>query len=445
MRRGWLLALLGLLCAGCAIFQSDATRLKTWQDETVAIRGLPFTQPVTLQWVDEDEMRQVLIAEAGDELDPAKVNAERDALAALGAVEPDLDLAKAMLDLYAAQAAGLYSPSHDTLYVSRKLTGFGALIHPTESLLLTTAIVVHELTHALQDQHFGQVLDLMLSLDDEDDVSRALSGTTEGDATVTMLGAYDAVGHGKREVLAESFRDAMLKELDDPKSEIGKEPRLLAVSLVFPYAFGTVIAARRYDAEGNAGLDEEMSDPPLATLHIMFPGTRGPVDFVRLPVESLHVDAGGHRCTPGYTNVAGAVLLRVLFEKSLDADARDQIVRGWRGDRYQLLDCGAHGELLWLTRWDSHASAERFANAYRALAPGIAARTHLSGAAEVVVRDLTALVVTPGLVPRADALLAASTVKSYESFREWVRDRCFPDDACPARESSSLSAPTARW
>ena len=443
MHRGWLLASLGLLCAGCAIFQSDATRLASWQNETVAIRGLPFTQPVHMQWVDEEAMRQVLIAEAGDDLEPAKVTAERDALAALGAIEPDLDLAKAMLDLYAAQAAGLYSPSHDTLYVNRKLTGWSALVNPES--LLTTAIVVHELTHALQDQHFGQVLDLMLSLDDEDDVSRALSGTTEGDATVTMLGAYPGVGHdSKREVLAESFRDAMLKELDDPKSEIGREPRLLAVSLVFPYAFGTVIAARRYDQEGNAGLDHEMSDPPLATLHIMYPSKRGPVDFVRLPEDALRTNASGESCTPGYANVAGAVLLRVLFEKSLDADARDEIVRGWRGDRYVLVDCGAHSELFWLTRWETHAAAERFAAAYRELAPGIAARTKLSGPAQVVVHDLTALVVTPGLAPRADALRSASTVRSYESFRDWVGDRCFPDETCPARDSS-LSAPTARW
>ena len=112
------------------------------------------------------------------------------------------------------------------------------------------------------------------------------------------------------------------------------------------------------------------------------------------------------------------------------------LLAGWRGDRYVRLECGEKWELLWLTRWESQEAAERFAAAYRALAPGIAGRTRLSGPVEVVVRGRAALVVTPGLRPQADELLAHAEVRSFENLESWVASGCFPEDACPAKKET---------
>ncbi|HTO56089.1 MAG TPA: hypothetical protein VMR50_22095 [Myxococcota bacterium] len=428
MRRGFVLALT-LLCTGCAMFKSDRTRLAEWQDEAVSLRGLTFKHGVELSWVDESQMKDVLTDEAEDDLEPKRVAGERDALAAIGVLPPEIDLAKELLTLYASQVAGIYSQRKNTLFVNQGMAG------GLQSLVLGP-IMVHELTHALQDQHFPEVLGLLLNLDDEDDVGRALSGTVEGDATVTMLGALPGVSADQKRIeMAETVRDSMLKQLDDRDSDIGKAPRLLAVSLVFPYAYGTMLAAERWDSAGNAGLDAELEDPPLATLHLLQPGTRGPVDFVRLPGEQIR-RAAGSSCTLDYSNVAGALLLRVLFEDSLAPAKSNALLAGWRGDRYLKLGCGDKWELLWLTRWKSNEAAQRFADAYRALAPGIAARTKLSGPAEVVVRDQTALVVTPGLRARADEWIQKSEVRSYSSFVDWVGGGCFPDEACPTRTNT---------
>jgi len=428
MRRGWVLAA-ALCCASCALFRpepDDATRLAEWQAQASSLRGLMFKRSVELRWVDEVQMKDVLVEEAGHDLEPARVEPQRDALAALGALAPDTDLVVEILALYSSQTAGIYSPKRHTLFVNRsKMGGLQSYV--------TGPIVVHELTHALQDQNFPDVLDLMLGLEHEDDVGRALSGTIEGDATVTMLGAFAGANpETKRLEVAEHLRDEMLKQLDDPESEFGRAPRLLAVSLLFPYAYGTVIAAQRWDEAGNAGLDSELIDPPLATLHILRPQTRGAVEFVRLPAAAL--ERAGAGCTVDYTNVAGAVLLRVLFEKSLPPAERDALLDGWRGDRYAKLACGDRWELVWLTRWSSRESAQRFASAYGALAPEIAARTPLSGPAEIVVRDRTALVVTPGVRAQADALLRGAEIRSYARFVDWVADQCFPDNACPSRD-----------
>ena len=64
-------------------------------------------------------------------------------------------------------------------------------------------------------------------------------------------------------------------------------PRLLRVSLIFPYAHGTVIAARRYTSGGTEGLDRALVDGPVSTQQVLFPESSQAIDFVALPYEQL--------------------------------------------------------------------------------------------------------------------------------------------------------------
>jgi hypothetical protein len=123
--------------------------------------------------------------------------------------------------------------------------------------------------------------------------------------------------------------------------------------------------------------------------------------------------------------------VRVLLESTQKSDALEQLVSAWRGDRFVRLDCGEKWELVWLTRWDSPESAERFAAAYGARAAEIAGRTRLSGPVAFTVSGSSALAVTPGLRDRADELLHASEIRSYGDFRAWLADGCFPEKGCP--------------
>jgi hypothetical protein len=431
VRRALAAALFALLCAGCAAlwpFGDDAKRLAEWQHKTVSLRGLEFERDVTLRWVTRDELPALLREEAGSDLQPERVVDARDSYVALGALAPDVDLEKEMLALYESQVAGLYSPKRNTLFVSDEMRG------PLKSFLLEP-IVVHELTHALQDQHFPETLHLMLDLDGEDDVVRALSGTVEGDASFTMFGASPAGPSAKTVELADLVRDQMLAELAKPDSDVGRAPRLLAVGLVFPYAYGTVAAAELYQAQGNPGLDAALRNPPLSTVQVLHPALRTSIDFIRLPLDELKADPATAACAQGAPNVAGALTLRVLFEPTQKGDALERLVSAWRGDRYVRLDCGDKWELVWLTRWDSAESAQRFAAAYGAQAAGIAGRTKLSGPVVLTVSGSTALAVTPGVRAQTDELLHASEIRSYGDFRAWLADGCFPEKGCPPREA----------
>jgi hypothetical protein len=376
-----------------------------------------------VRWIGRDEFPAILREDAGDQLDPVKTAHVRDGYAALGLLPPDLDLVDELVTLTAREAAGIYSPRSRTLFVVESEGD------PNDPNALTP-VVVHELVHALQHQHFPEPMQLMSALRSQDDVSTALSGLLEGDASLTMFAAMPSAERTLHD--AERARVFLYREAARPGSALALGPRFLAASLIFPYADGTVLAAHHFEAGGNAGLDRALADPPLSSLRVLFPDDTAPVEFVRLPLETLLARLAPTPCSVGSENTAGANALRVLLEAQPSDAAIDPLAAEWSGDRFAQLDCGGKWELVWLTRWRSADAAEAFAARYRTLAPGIAARAPLSGPAEVAVDGRTALVVTPGVRAQTEWLRGASEVRGYGSFADWLRDGCFPESGCPA-------------
>ena len=121
----------------------------------------------------------------------------------------------------------------------------------------------------------------------------------------------------------------------------------------------------------------------------------------------------------------------MLFDEYGAVADGEALVPAWSGDRFAQLDCGDSWELVWLTRWDSAEAARAFASAYRAIADAVAANAKLAGTPTVVVRERSALVLTPALFAQADWLFDASEIRAYASFAEWRRDDCFPESPCP--------------
>jgi hypothetical protein len=430
VRRVWLLLL--VLAAGAAspafFARRDDPRLAAWRTQASALRGLAFEAPVRLDWFGEAEVKDVIREELAGVYTRESARRYRDAYAALGVFPPGLDLLETMLELQSQAIAGMYSPRRRTLYVLESLRDDASGADPGQSL-----IVVHELVHALQHQHFPELLALLTGLRRQDDVVGALSSALEGDATFTMLGVRaDADGaDGRNEETAAFVRDGMLAELEREGGAFAEAPRLLRESLIFPYAHGTPLAARSFARDGSAGLDASLREPPLSTLRVLFPEDADPVEFVRLPVAELVARLGRSACQAGDDNVAGALTLQVLFAEYGAAADGDALLRAWSGDRFAQIDCGETWELVWLMRWDSTEAAQRFATAYRTIADGVAAHAQLAGPPSVVVRERSALVVTPGLLAHADWLLDASEIRAYAGFAEWRADDCFPESPCP--------------
>ena len=107
------------------------------------VRGLPFLSPPNITVVTDAELearfREAIEEEAEDF--PAD-----DALyKLLGLMDPEADLEKLLLDLYGEQVAGFYDGETGEIVVPARQDGL---------TLLQQGTMLHELVHALTDQHF---------------------------------------------------------------------------------------------------------------------------------------------------------------------------------------------------------------------------------------------------------------------------------------------------
>jgi hypothetical protein len=344
----------------------------------------------------------------------------RDAYVALGALPPNFDLVEGLLALYEEQLLGLYSPRKRTMYV---------LAEPTAGY--AAPVVVHEFVHALQHQHFGRTFAVALELRRNDDLVSALGAAMEGDASLTMLGVEVGSPFQRDVPSAERMRTMFRTSLVRPNGVMAQVPVLLRVGLVFPYAEGTVFAARRYVNGGNAALDRTLRNAPISTAELSFPGHDPPVEFLDLPRRALAERLAARGCELGSDNVAGALTLQALFEHHAGPADRETLTRTWRGDRFLQLACGGTWELVWFTRWSSNEAARDFAGRYRAIAVSIGELAPLSGTPRVVVDGKTALVVTPGVLDQVASVLEGTEIRSYRDFEAWFADACFPESPCP--------------
>src|SRR5262249_49794592 len=104
---------------------------------------------------------------------PEDIRAEEIALKKLGLAPADFDLRKMTVDLLTEQAAAFYD------YRRKKL-----FILDTNATLMQRPILVHELAHALADQHFN--LERYLLKGKSDDSGLARMAVMEGQATWLM-------------------------------------------------------------------------------------------------------------------------------------------------------------------------------------------------------------------------------------------------------------------
>ncbi len=414
--------LFAVACAG-VIPWAEPRFVRVWQERASELRELELLDSVGYRRVTRSELPGIVHRELTATYSPDFVERYRDAYAAMGLLPPDLDLLQTLMDMLSDQLVGLYSPHQRALYLVRGMDE--EVGNPSQM------IVIHELVHALQHQHFPATVGLLQGLKHHDDVVLAIGSSVEGDASLTMLASDPSTGLGREMKDALLFQQSMLLDLEDPQGVLAQVPRLLRVSQVFPYAYGTLDAARAYGRGGNRALDAQLRSPPLSTLQVRFPEEDHPVEFVRLPLEALAAQLEPRGCRMGHSNVAGMLTLHV-FLQDYDPDGMHEVlIRDWAGDRFVHIYCPEGWELAWLTRWTEAAAAAEFARRYRAAAAAVAQAAPLSGRPRVIHSGRSTLVISPGLEDQAELILEQSETRSYGSFGEWLADDCFPESPCP--------------
>ena len=309
------------------------------------IRGLPFLSRPKITVVDAAGLRarvEAMLEESFEDLP-----ADESLYKLLGLLPGDADLEAMLVELYGEQVAGFYDGETGEIVVPARETGFS---------LLQQGTLVHELVHALTDQHFGfdDVRRDMIDSERYDEASSLLA-LVEGDATFSELRWVQTLS--QREIgqyIAES--------LGADSGALDRVPQFIIESLLFPYEFGLIFVQSLHSRGGWDAVNQaylEMPDLPGSTEQIITPA-----DFGRdlpIPVEPIPVIVAGYELIT--TSVWGELGFRLMFNQVLGENDSFRAADGWGGDFYHQWFDGSDAALLLVYTGDTADDIEELRTA----------------------------------------------------------------------------------
>jgi hypothetical protein len=341
-----------------------AQRIET---KLVATRGLKFTTRVPLQVMTQADARTALERELHAEYSSDDLARLSRVYAAFGLVPKGTDLERAYLDLYGAQIAGFYDPTGSRMVLVEGAITPDGLTRTLGAMLQRDfageLVLAHELTHALQDQHFG--LDVSRNDLGEDDAELARHAVYEGDAT--LAGFAVVMGSlGRRAALS------LAGQLEGVPGALAREypqiPAAIRETVAFQYVAGVNFVSWAYQRAGWDGVNALLARPPFSTAQILHPEKY----YIRAeyPV-SVRIGGLGPYLGGGWQtaedSTVGEFTTRVLAEQFLPRDRAESVAAGWVGDRLMALSRGDDLALVWLTSWESEKEASEFFSGYAAI------------------------------------------------------------------------------
>jgi hypothetical protein len=320
--------------------------------QMASIRGLPLRQAIDFQVSDRASVRAYAEASLSRQMPAEGWAAYQALLVHTGLIPAGTDLEELVVQLYTEQIAGYYDPARKTFYLADWLPE-----------LLQRGVVAHEVTHALQDQHFG--LERWLAeVSPSEDGSLARAAVAEGDAMMAMI-AYmlEPMGATVEDLPPLSrLLAGQSGAIADAYPSFESAPPALQRLLLFPYVEGSDFVRAALARGGWASVDRLYRDPPSSTEQILHPDryfeARDEPRLVELPAAE-----GEAPLLSGSWGEFGTrlVLAASLADSALPASA----ALGWDGDRYGLWRTPDGGlRYLWVSVWDGPGDAERFADAY---------------------------------------------------------------------------------
>lgn len=387
-------------------------------DELIAaterVRGLKFLSPPKVVLMSQESFtRQVaegMVEERFEDLD-----SEEAMYKLLGLLDPEISIRETYADMFSTGTTGYYDSDKKELVVPISESGID---------ITTRMVIVHELVHALTDQHFDfHRTSTELADNDETDKYYALSAVIEGDAIEvekryymeelteeekSSLAASDSEGQQSPETTFSSIpsaeeiiqyeidRQRALQSQSPPDSpEPPRLPQFLADSFQFSYSHGSNFVRSlvgRDPMDQDALTDEDFkvinelySEIPASTEQIYFSEKYQSDE----PLEVAHQVAD----LPGYelveTNTWGALSFVSMFDQVLgyqvpdltdprfaeeqaidiafvlSASARRPAVEGWGGDLYSLWYNGSEVAMAMTYRGDEAKDAQELAETMR--------------------------------------------------------------------------------
>jgi len=352
--------------------------MKSYQETVERVSGKKFKSDVKGKIQSVEDFRNFVKKDL-DKSFTEQSKWEQMALAKLGLLPKDYDLRKGIENLVVSQAGAYYDPASKYMY-------FVKLNMP---VLLIETMVIHELTHALQDQYYD--LEKLIKTADNSDKETAIKYLVEGEATYVMtIAQLEKMGMtftadspmlelsfsryknlGRRELLelSTSMADQYKETAPDIYESIvalKDTPDYLFWTLIAPYyrgAYSIHALVNVNEKQRNWQImDQIYKNPPVSTEQMIH-------------TEKLTEPRDNPSTVPIPTlddwnilseNTIGEFGFWILYSKYLKGKA-NEASEGWDGDKYMLIQHNKTKDIaLYLsTVWDSDNDAYESFNAYQ--------------------------------------------------------------------------------
>ena len=321
--------------------------------EMSKLLSLPILSPLKKSLRSRDEIRAYLLQKMKEDKDADKRYADQKAMEKFGLLPKDYPLEETLVKVLTEQIAGLYDPDSHEFFIANWTTS------ADERMVMS-----HELTHALQDQHF-HIDKWTDAAKPNDDAELARDAVIEGSAIAAMLD-YILQGKGSIRDLGELDPSMLMGDVDS-SPELAKAPKVLRDELLFPYLAGTPFTQRVLKASsGWPDFHKVFEKPPVSTQQIMHPDMylQDVVPpTIALPETIGLISADWKKLDE---NNMGEFGLLEIFGQFLSKDRAASLAAAWSSDRYAIFENqkDKHTLLLFRVRLASDADAARFFGAY---------------------------------------------------------------------------------
>lgn len=302
-------------------------------------QGAPFEHPVYVDFLSDEAFDAEVAVDHAELTDEDREDLARaeGMLRALGAASGDIGLFDAFNAMETGGTLAFYDPE------TRRVTIQGTELSPD---LETT--VVHELTHAWQDQHDD--LDRFDELEsaEEDAGFRAV---VEGEATLVeeaFIAEMDADDY-------EAYEATLDEQLDTYDDEVDAVPPLLLAEDGAPYALGAPLLLVLAEVEGRDAVRDALADPPVSTEQLLDPLAYLDGDEPA-EIEPPSVPGGGEALEEDGLGALTTFLLLADRVDPLDALA---VADAWDGDTYVIGERDGTTCVAWSLAFEAASGAGR--------------------------------------------------------------------------------------
>ena len=264
------------------------------------LRRLRFKTPVAVEIVDSAAARKDFESQL-DDAEREKARLTRDAWVHIGLVAAGTDLVAAHLDTAEKDVVGYYQSKSKT---------FRLLSHVSEREV--RSVMAHELTHALEDQHYD--FESVMKQATNEDHAVAIKAVIEGSAMVTTLSILRTQGG-----IGKAKEEAALSSQARARTVQGK-PTFVQMQLLLPYTLGFSFLLRGkpwellFDGVRIEDIEQAYAQPPHSTREVLHPeqywgGRRESARSLSLPDLSKILGPGWSQSVTGAIGELGLTLL----------------------------------------------------------------------------------------------------------------------------------------